>query len=433
MNRIIFIITAFTYCFCSLYAQDTTEVLSLEEAVRIALEKSPFATRIRGDREIPETAVLQTISGVLPRFGVNSGYSQSGPQDTALGVLGEPVVVPNDQYSTSLVINQSIINPEQWFRIKQAFQIQKATEFSYTGSRADLAFNVKQTYFELLRLYKDLSVAEAALEQSEEQAQIARERFRLGALSRPELLRIEVGLAQRQVEQISSRSNVDNIQRNLANLLGMQVPIQIDTTLVFPDTTTPLPSADSLYALVPEQNPSYNTSRVSLNAKKTNKTAVVMNKIPSLSGSFTYGSFDTSFTSQFQNWEQNDFWELGVQLDWNIFEGTAWFARLREASIQIQTAEADMEIARNSVVEEMYQAWNNLQSTRDALVIARNLVDLAEEEFRLTTEKYRLGAASALDLLNSQVAYTEAQRQSTQIIINYYLALAQIQRLLGDW
>jgi outer membrane protein len=430
------------------YAQDsspgsnTIRHISLEEALRIALEKSPYAARAVSERAQAKTLVLQTAGTVVPHLTVTSGYNRSGPEQEVFipDIPGFPVdpaisppVLSTSEYTTSINVSQSLVNVPAWFGIRGAINSSSAASFAYTASLADLAYNTKQAYYNQIQLYKNMHIADIAITQSEEQVAIAQERFRLGSISRPELLRIQVNLSQRRVDLITVETEFRAGRRNLANLLGISGPIMIDTALTFPDTTAPIQHEDSLVRRALAVNPSLQAARATDKAAFNQLQAIRLSKIPGLAASFSYGVFDNALFDQFTDWSRNDFWNIAVQLNWSIFEGGVWLGRLREASARRASNDAELTITRNETVESMYQAHGDLRAACSALSLVVVLLEQADEEYRLNRERYRLGAASPDELLTAQLSYTEALGQYTQAIIGYHLSRARIQQLLGDW
>lgn len=418
-----------TGSFIFLYGQEPAKPLTLSQCILIALNESPHAVRISGDYLQPRYTALSSLSSVLPNVQFSSGYAKSnGEQIDTFGT--QTLLTDNDQFDLSFSVTQSIIDVSSWVQLKQAYSAADAAEIAYRGAKADLAFNVKQLFYDLVRSYHNVAVTISSVNQSVEQVYVAEERFRLGSMSRPELLQVQVGLSQLRVELITTASTVENEKRNLANYLGVSYPVQIDTSLQFPDTSMPLPSEDSLLSLALKKNPSYISSKINYDIQKGNEFAIKLQKVPTLSGSYSYGY---SSSNPFSNWSENDFWTFGIQATIPIFEGLRWYGQLKEAQTQTNTLKAELEIAQNTASEEMHQAFTNLKSARQSLSIVSTLLQQANENFNLRKEQYRLGAVSSLELLTSQVSFNEAQQQAVQIITGYYLTYAQILRLLGEW
>jgi outer membrane protein len=416
----------------SVYGQSDRKELNLDECIKIALDKSPYSRRATGRRLQTLSGIYSALSAVLPQVQLSSEYSKvpSG-EELLINPSNEPEitqVVTNDNFEFSLIINQSIVDASSWVQIKQNNTISRAADYSFLAARAELVYNVKQAFYELIQLYRNFTVIEASVAQSTEQVKVATERFRLGGLSRPELLRIQTGLSQLKVDFIEATGAIENKKRNLANYLGIFSDFYIDTTLKFPDTNSALPSEDSLIRLLPQKNPSAVSAKLALQAKKQNHLSIKLQKVPVIGGFFTFGYTGPKFFNNLKN-----FWSLGMQLRLPVFEGLGWYGQFRESSLQIRTSSADLEISLNSAAEQMHQSYSDLKTSRDALSMVNQLIEQATEEFRLRQEQYRLGAASSEQLLTSQVTFIEAQQQAVQIIIAYHLALARILQLLGEW
>lgn len=425
------------FSFCTLVCAqngDSVPVLTLEECIRSAFENSPRSALITAERVQARTNVLTTLSPLLPFVSVSSGWNRSGQGGTLVEVPGQAPVVTEDitadNFQAYLSVAQTLLDASAFTQVSQIPNIYRVAETMSEESRAELAFSVKQQYYSLVQLHSAYSVSQAAVEQVEQQVEVAREQFRLGAIARPELLRVEVALIQQRVEMINAQAALVNGRRALANLIGTDYPVQIDTALQFPDTSGTLPPQDSLLRVVLEENPSYQVSRLSLEIQKSNELASRLRILPSVSGSFTYGYSAPEFGA---DWQDNDFWSLGVDLSWSIFERLSWYAQVREAAAQTQISQTNAEITRTTVVQQMNESYANLQAAQQTLLLVPDLLEQAREEFRLTQEQFRLGAASALDFLQSQLVYNEAQQQAVQIITNYYVARAQILQLLGEW
>jgi len=180
--------------------------------------------------------------------------------------------------------------------------------------------------------------------------------------------------------------------------------------------------------LLPQNTPCAVSAKLALQAKKQNHLSVKLQKVPIITGFFTFGYTGPKFFNNLKN-----FWSLGMQLRLPVFEGLGWYGQFRESSLQIRTSSADLEISLNTAAEQMHQSFSDLKTSRDALSMVNQLMEQATEEFRLRQEQYRLGAASSEQLLTSQVTFIEAQQQAVQIIIAYHLAQARILQLLGEW
>ena len=189
---------------------------------------------------------------------------------------------------------------------------------------------------------------------------------------------------------------------------------------------------DSLLALAKARNPGYQAARQRYQASRDLLWSAWFSKLPSLGASYSYGYSDSVQFRDSRSWNMRDSWSFTLSLSWNIFDGTATEAQIRKARAQANAAEADWVMAQrglDSQVEQIHIEW---QAAREELSLVADLLQQADEDYRLTTEKHRLGAASTLDLLASQVNYNRSQQEAVNAICGYHLTLAKVDQLLGN-
>jgi len=77
------------------------------------------------------------------------------------------------------------------------------------------------------------------------------------------------------------------------------------------------------------------------------------------------------------------------------------------------------------------QAIAGLQTASAQLAISRDNVAAATEDMRVQQERYRVGAATILDLLTSQASLTQALVNQVQSRFNYLVSRATLEALVG--
>ncbi|KMQ49836.1 outer membrane efflux protein [Chitinispirillum alkaliphilum] len=413
-------------------------LLTAEQSVDIALRNSPFSRRIEQQYRLTRSGRYDLISPVLPQLSFSSGFSRFGAETD---ILIDPVpdlpasaqVFTVDEYRTLFSLFGNLFDLSSFVLLGQLNTVDEIADNSLRDSRAELALNVKESFLTLVTLHNEVHVAQASLAQSEEQLEIARELLRLGVIARAELLRLETNFIEQRVNLIQASRVLENSLRGFADLIGVDPPVQIDTVLPFPDTEGPLPSLDSLRVLVLERNPGHRVSILTEENQRAAERAVRFRRVPTLSGSFSYGYTAPEMFTSLSQWRENDFWSIGFDVNVMLFEGLSWRGQRIEAAAQSQIAQTEVEISVNEVIQQLDAAYADLHASREALTLVPDLLEAAQEEFRLIREQFRLGAASALDLLQAQLTLNQAQLQSVSIITNHYRTEAVILRLVGEW
>ncbi|MCL2688279.1 MAG: TolC family protein [Chitinispirillia bacterium] len=437
-------------CIFSVIAQDekANQPLTLRQCVESALINGSQAYRIEAERVQNRTPLFNTAGQMLPFVNLSADLTRNSsqvqpvidiPDDLAGEGTGDfPLIdrnVSTGNFQTAVTVVQPLVNVPSFIQFGAFSDIKNIAQSQYDRDMADLVFNVKQYYYILIVMYRNAAVAASAVAQMDEQVRIAQESFRLGVIPKPELLRIEVGAIQQRVEMINAQENLENGRNILASMIGLPPPVSIDTVLDFPDLSDELPHFDSLLQSALNANPSYLLAQASQRVSSNSHRAAKYNILPVLSGTFSYGysSPDVFGNSPAFHGQDHAFWIVGAQLSWNIFDRLGWYSQRRETAALTRITEANTRSARSALVQDVETAYSALRASREALLWVPQLLTLAEEELRLTQEQFRLGVASSLNLLQSQVAYNQSQQQAISALVDYYIATAAFERIMGQW
>ncbi len=401
----------------------------------MAFDNSPELIKARSSRTVGSAGLQTSASALLPRLSASSSYTQSGPASSvARDAFGNPVLSEgghSNSYRTSINASQSLVNLSNWANLKGSINENQASAAAYAQSLANLSYQVKDAYYSLIKLRKALEVAQASVEQGREQVTKARIMHQLGSISKSDFLKFEITLSQNRVALLEARKALAAGQQALRALINAEGDFEVDDRMAFPDTAAAPLSRDSLLALARQRNPGYQAARERCQAARDYLWSAWLSKLPSLGAGYSYGYSDSLQFRDSRSWNRHDSWSFSLTLNWNIFDGTAAEAQIRRARAQAASAEADWMLAQRNLASEVDQVFIEWQAAREEISLVGDLKLRAEEDFRLTTEKHRLGAASTLDLLTSQVNYNQSQREAVNAICSYYLAQAKVDQLLG--
>ncbi len=405
---------------------NAADSLTVEQCVSLALKQSPELKKAQANLSLAGASLQGSVGTILPHLSGSSSYTQRGP--ATIDQNGH-----YDTYSTGLSLGMSLVNLSGWADITGTALARQSAGAAYQLAVASLVYQVKQAFYGLANQEKALEVAQSSVKQSEEQAKRAEAMYQLGSLSRADMLKIQVSFIQSRVNLLSAESSLLTAKQTLAGLLGLSGEVAIDPKLEFPDTTKMKAVSDTIAESELEQNPAYRQARKNSQSKKAGLWSAWLGRLPYLSGSYNYGYSDSRQFKDGSDWADHDSWSASLALNWNIFDGGIAEAGIRQAAAQAKSAEADFISARQSVYSELKQAKLSLMMSRQSLGLVADLLQQSSEDYKLTTEKFRLGSASVLDLLSSQLTYNQAQQQATSTLCDYYLSLARMDKALGKW
>jgi len=86
---------------------------------------------------------------------------------------------------------------------------------------------------------------------------------------------------------------------------------------------------------------------------------------------------------------------------------------------------------RNYISRDIKTAYLDTRQLGEQKQVSQENVEAAEEDLKITQEKYNLGAATILDLLDAQVSLKQAQVSLIQADLDLNKAIAQLERAMG--
>ena len=124
-------------------------------------------------------------------------------------------------------------------------------------------------------------------------------------------------------------------------------------------------------------------------------------------------------------------WEVGLRLDWSIFDGGGKVARYKEAKAAVEASQARVRDAELQVWQSVEQSYLNLGEAEERIGAAQKAVESAEENYQLARGRFDAGVANIIELTDAQLALTQAQSTEAQALSDYRIAIASLERALG--
>jgi outer membrane protein TolC len=173
--------------------------------------------------------------------------------------------------------------------------------------------------------------------------------------------------------------------------------------------------------------PSVQVATANLDAANASLKAARSAYFPSLSLSAN-NSFNANGRNDYTIFQSRS---IGVSLSWSIFNRFG-----REQSIQtqlssVENSEASQAEARRQVLASLTVRLAELFAARTRIEITTASVAAATEDLRVSQERYRLGLAIIVELLQSQEALNQAEVDAVNARFDYLRAKAQIEALIG--
>jgi outer membrane protein len=430
------------------FAQDTSQVLSLEDCINIALEKNSTLRVSRFSDEAANKDVLGSYSGILPTISVsaNKGNRISGPaeylgdvqvdtNETGGAIYDQRVITAprteREYNSASLSIDQNIFDGGIWWnKIRKAKTDKESSKFNLLGQLNDVVLQVQQAYFNLNKQIKLLEVYEVAVTRSQAQLDRTEKMYELGATAQLDVFQARVNLGNDRILLLQQKNTLDQAKKDLNLVMGQDpfTPLQISTDI---NLKTDIQDSEELIQIALENHPTIKQDEANIKSNGLSVSLAKGSYYPRLYGYVDYQRSNEDLSRVYKNYDKNYTVTYGVGLSLNIFKGFSDYVSVQKAKIAEKTAKENFEAYRRNLASEIEQYYADYKSYLDIIEINKQNLDAAKEEMRLAEERYQIGAGTALEVREAQVNLTRAEEILIAAQFNARIVLAQLENGLG--
>jgi outer membrane protein len=399
----------------------TGRLLSLPEVISIAMATQPEIRARLSDYDAARARVFQVLSPMLPQL--TGTWSISRARTTASTNVGGIFQDFEGTFTTArLTLSQLLFDfGKNFASTEAASRLADIAREDVEVQRDVITLAVKEAYFNLLFAKRLITVAQQALDRAELNLRSAQGFYEVGTRPKSDVTRAEVDVANARVDLIRA-SNAERLARVALNTgMGIAVdsPTEVQEVASFEPVVVDQPS------LLPEARrgrPEYRQAKLRVEAADAAARREFRNFFPDITGNASVGATTLDYLQ---------IWDLGVALNWNIFDGGNKLARYREATAAVKAAQARVRVTELDIWQAVEAASLNIQETEERIQAAQKAVESARENFRLAQGRFDAGVGTIIELTDAQLALTQAQFTEAQAVNDYRINVARLERALG--
>ncbi|UCG62745.1 MAG: TolC family protein [Candidatus Zixiibacteriota bacterium] len=414
--------------------------LTLDDCIELAIQKRASIIAARGAESLARAGQRSALGAFLPRIYASYNYGRGKetdiePPTVVVDEFGDTLAIIDEQdfgTSTSLTVSAaiSVIDFSNFFDLFGATAAKKAAHLDVINSEQDLIYSVKLAYYGYLAAVENVRVQEKAVARSEESLKLTQSRYDLGSASLSEVLKQKVQYGRDQLSFLRARNAVVTTWASLAYTIGIDANSDVEFLAEY-EVREFDGTLDDAIAFGIEHEPGLLAAEAEVSAAKHGVRSGFASYLPTLNArySFTRSDGTRAYPLVFDYSSNQRTW--GFSVDWNIFDGFSREYRVTSAKVSLNNSRARMADTRNNVIQEIKTAFHEIEQQREAQKVATESVDAAQEDFNITQEKYNLGAATILDLLDAQASLTDAQVEKIRADFDLNLAVSQLENAMG--
>jgi outer membrane protein TolC len=439
--------------------------LSLAEAVRVALDRSPRIEAARYALEEADERVSEAWGSVYPRVDFSADYTRNvSPAVNFLpAIIFNPNAGPDEQvavqfgadnlWQSRIILEQPLFDGRAFIGVGAAGRFQELQREVLRGEVQSVVSQVRSAYYDALLAQEQLRLTENSLTRVRESLTEVKALHRAGFGSEYDVLRLEVEVANLEPNLRRAQNAVQQAVRDLAVQLDVDPgALQVQgslATLVLDDAAANTPAnrdllawagadvgPEGVTALVDQALRTRSDLRqldVTAELRHAELRAEQTTYLPrvSLIGTYAISASQNGAPEFFGNpraYSRN----VGVQVSVPLFEGFARNARVAQRRATEGAAQAQARFARNQAENDVRRYAQDVEESRLRAEGQKKAVQQAQRGFDIVRAEFREGLGSRLDVTDAEVALRQSEFNYAQAVYDYLTARARLDQSTGQ-
>ena len=404
---------------------------SLEEQVSISNQNLAQAeARFRQARALVQSARAAYFPSVGGSAAVtrSSGSSRGSSQSTVSGGTSSG---PSTSHSLALDANWE---PDLWGRVRRTVETNEANaQASFAdleATRLSMQAQLAQNYFQLRMLDTQQQLLDRTIVDYQRSLQLTQNQYAVGVVAKETVIQAQTQLKTTQTQAIDIGVQRAQLEHAIALLIGK--PASVFSIPLASLTVTVPPPPSGVPSTLLERRPDIAAAERRIASANAQIGVAKAAYFPALTLSASGGFASSSFT----NWlsAPSRFWSLGPALAQTIFDGGARKAQTEQA---VANYDASVAAYRQTVLTGFQEVEDNLAALRileQEAAMQDEALQYARQSVALTTNQYKAGIVSYLNVIQVQATALDSERNALNILNRRLSAsILLIKALGGGW
>lgn len=410
------------------------EVLTVQEAVKIALENNYQIKTARNELGIDSLAATPGQAGMLPSIGANltdNNSIQHLSQTRSNGTFLEEDNVKNSNFSYGVDLQWTVFDGLRMFANHQQLkETQKLGEAELKQAILASVGEVLITYYDLVQQRQQLEALDSTLIISHQRVELAQNRFTIGKASKLEVLNAQVDLNTDQTLMQRQQERYKNTKIQLNRQLARDLKLDFSVIPeIFVDRSLKL---EELEERVARENPQLEAQRINKRISELELKQIKAARYPTLYVNSGYNIGSSESGLGFATTSESRGFSYGFGASLNLFDGFKQNSNEKMGKLALENAEiaiAQQEHALASMVNSTYQTYLTNLSLME---LEKRNEAIAKENLDITVEKYRIGIIPTIEFRTAQLNYINASVRLSNAKFQAKLSEIVLKQLAGN-
>lgn len=410
------------------------ELLTLEEAVAIALENNYDILLAKNDSKADSLGVSPGFAGMLPRVfaqATTNNSIQNISQTRSDGNVIDLDNAKNNNINYGVGLDWTIFDGLRMFaRYDQLKELEKLGKAELQSTVLNRVSDVMITYYDLVQQQQQLTALDSTLVISEQRVELADNRFSIGKASKLEVLNAQVDLNTDKTLHIRQNERYVNTKIRLNEIMARDTKIDFrvnDEVLIASDL-----QLDELERLATTQNPELQAQLINKRISELELKQIKANRYPRISATSGYNFSDAASSLGFTTKNNARGFNYGFAASIDIFNGSNQNRNEKIAKLQIENSAISIERQTQTIKSQLHTAFQTYLTNLSLIDLETNNEEIARENLDITLAKYKIGTIPTIEFRTAQLNYINASLRLSNAIYEAKLSEVTLKQLAGS-
>jgi outer membrane protein TolC len=412
-----------------------TVTLTLADAVRRGLESNLGIVGAGTSSQLARAQRRQALSALLPNVSASASENAEkinlaveGFTSSAFGTsIPFPTTVgPFHYYDVSGSLRQSVLDFTALHDLRASTQLANSSELDAHQAREEVVLAVSGVYLQLMATIALVDEQEKEVEFAEATYKQARAQADAGNKAPIDANRSQVELQTERQRLRSQRGDLEKQKNQLARLIGLPLGLDIQIEEKLAPLNSQIPSLQDSVQRAWTQREDLKATEAQLSAAREARKAAGAEHLPSIAVNGTYGleGVDPNHGS--------GVFQASAGLSVPLFQGGRIKADVAQADAVVTQRDAELSDEHGVVELDVRNAYIDLNVANDQVSTAQSNRDLALATLQQSQDRFAVGVADSVEVVNSQQALAAADHDYVSSLFAQYLARITLAHAMGE-
>lgn len=408
------------------YTNEIHSVLSLKDCIDIAVANNPIIRASVYNEAVYKSKVGQAWANYFPSISLGFDVSRSGTKysHTHNFPYGFRSMYTTMGYVPNISADMLLFD---FGKTKASADMAKNL---YKASKEDtkeninlIIYAIKATYYNVLFAHAQVKVYEDTVKDYQLQLNQAWGFYNLGKKAKIDVVTADYNLGKAKLNLVKAKNILEVARAELSKIMGIPEYTNYELSDELGLNMFDITSEDAIKTAM-DVRPELLSAQSQADAAKMNLRAARREFTPNVG---LYGSYGYGIGNEYNIRSA----QMGVGLSYSALNIVKTSKQISQANAEYQKSKAEYDNVRNEVYLNVKKAYLDLQTDKEAIIIAKLALDQAKEQYRQVTGRYKAGVGDAIELKDGENTYLNARLDFYNALLNYNVSAANLEKEIG--